>query len=276
MKAKRLLGAILAAGLLATVAAPASDAFAKKHDDVQADAPATKKAIALTLSGVAWGQSPRDVAAQIDRVLDDDYRPLYRDAQPGVQMKELDAQLAEEKAEFRRSRIDFGSLPTGMDASPLRGEYTYNNHESVMSFTRSHGDTTITQTYFFFIQERLWKVIEERKLNDTSPLGKSYTDAVVKLSTNYGVPGRVQQPDGTTRFAIEVDWKDSNTHLRAIQRGETGLALAYEDNGTLANLSSLRTNKATQDTGIDPDVAAAIRGPSQDPGPPPDAKKKKR
>jgi len=274
MKAKRLLGALLAGGLAAAVAMPASDALAKKND-VQADAPATKKAINLTLPGIAWGMSPRDVANQIDRILDDDYRPLYKDAQPGVQMTDLDRQIAEEKAEFRRSRIDFGSLPTGMDASPLRTEYTYNNKEAVMSFTRSHGDASITQTYFFFIQERLWKVIEERKLSDSSPLGKSYTEAVVKLSTNYGVPGRVQQPDGTTRFAIEVDWKDANSHLRAVQRSETSLALAYEDNGTLANLSSLRTNKATQDTGIDPDVAAAIRGPSQDPGPPPDKKKKR-
>ena len=62
--------------------------------------------------------------------------------------------------------------------------------------------------------------------------------------------------------------------MRAIQRSDTAMGLAFEDNGTLANLSSLRTNKPQADNGIDPDVAAAIRGPSQDPGPP-DPKKKK-
>ena len=138
-----------------------------------------------------------------------------------------------------------------------------------MSFTRK-GELT----YFFFIQERLWKIIEEKKLAEGSPLGKNYQEAVVKLSTNYGVPGRVQAT-GSTSGAVEVDWKDATTHLRAIQRGEAALGLAYEDNGTLANLSSLRSNKPVVDNGIDPDVAAAIRGPSNDPGPPDKGKDKK-
>jgi hypothetical protein len=130
-------------------------------------------------------------------------------------------------------------------------------------------------TYFFFIQERLWKIIENKALAEGNPLGKNYQDSVVKMSTNFGVPGRVS-PTGTTSGSVEVDWKDATTHLRAIQRGETALAMAYEDNGTLANLSSLRSNKAAADSGIDPDVAAALRGPSKDPGPPEkDPKKKK-
>ncbi len=275
MKAKKLLGALLAAGLGLAVAAPAADVLAKgKKDDAVADPPATKKAITLTLPGIVWGQSPKDVADKVDKILDEDYRSLYKEVSPGVRMRELDSSIAEDKASFRRSRIDFGKLPTGMDASALRNEYTYNNREAAYSFARTKGDATITITYFFFIQERLWKIIEERKLNDGSPLGKTYPEAVVKLSTNFGVPGRVQTPDGT-RLAVEVDWKDATTHLRAIQRGETSVAIAYEDNGTLANLASLRPNKAVVDTGIDPDVAAIMRGPSQDPGPPPDPKKKK-
>jgi hypothetical protein len=157
-----------------------------------------------------------------------------------------------------------------MDASPLRNEYTYNNKEAVMSFTRK-GELT----YFFFIQERLWKIIEEKKLSDASPLGKNYQDSVVKMSTNFGIPGRVVTT-GTTSGGVEVDWKDATTHLRVVQRGDTALALAYEDNGTLANLSSLRSNKPVVDNGIDPDVAAAMRGQDKEPGPPPADKGKKK
>jgi len=271
MKAKRLLGALLTAGLTLAAATQATDVLAKpKPEAVQADPPVVKKAIALTLSGIGWGQSPKQVGDTIDKILDEDYRPLYKEVQPGIKMKELDAQIAEDKAQFRRSRIDFGKLPTGLDSTPLRGEYTYNNKEALMSLTRK-GDLT----YFFFIQERLWKIIEEKKLNDTHPMGKTYQDAVVKMSTTFGVPGRVVSPDGTTHFAVEVDWKDATTHLRAIQRGETALGLGYEDNGTLANLSSLRANKPVADNGIDPDVAAIMRGPSADPGPPDKSKDKK-
>ncbi len=215
--------------------------------------------------------SPKQMGDALDKILDDDYRPRYKEVQPGIQMKDLDAQVAEDKSQFRRSRIDFGKLPTGLDSTPLRGEYTYNNKETMMSFTRK-GEVT----YFFFIQERLWKIIEEKKLGDGVPLGKSYMEAVVKLSTTYGIPGRVRQPDFVTLNAVEVDWKDATTHLRAIQRSDTAVGLAYEDNGTLANLASLRPNKAVVDNGIDPDVAGIMRAPDNAPGPPPDAKKKKK
>jgi hypothetical protein len=271
MKAKRLLSALLTVGLTLAAVTQVSDVLAKpKKEEAASEPPVVKKAIAMTWAGVSWSQSPKQVAEAIDKILDEDYRPLYKEVQPGIKMKELDAQIAEDKAAFRRSRVDFGKLPTGLDSTPLKGEYTYNNKEALMSITRK-GDLT----YFFFIQERLWKIIEEKKLSDTHPLGKTYQDAVVKMSTLFGVPGRVVPPDGTTHFALEVDWKDATTHLRAIQRGETAFGLGFEDNATVANLASLRPNKPAADNGIDPDVAAIMRGPSNDPGPPPDKGKKK-
>ncbi len=272
MKAKTLLGALLTVGLSLAVVAPAADVHAqgkKKKEDVStAEPPAVKKALTFALPGVTWGMTPAKVADRIDAILDDDYRPLYKEVQPGVRMKELDAQLAEEKAAFRRSRVDFGKLPTGYDATPLRGEYTYNNKECVYKLDRK-GMTT----WIFFIQERLWKVIEEHKLSEKHPLGKTYQEAVIKMTTDFGVPGRFLQPDGTNRFAIEVDWKDATTHLRAIQRTETAMGMGYEDNATVANLASLRPNKPAQDNGIDPDVAGIVR--NQPPPPPPEKDKKK-
>jgi hypothetical protein len=270
MNAKRLLGALLTAGLSLAMVTGAADVGAqkKKPDAPQTEAPSTKSAIKLTLPGVTWGQSPKQVAEAIDKILDDDYRPQYKEVQPGIRMKELDAQIAEDKSTFRRSRIDFGKLPTGVDAGPLRGEYTYQNREALMIFSRKGQVHNL-----FFIQERLWKIIDEHKLGDTHPFGKTYPEAVIKISTMFGVPGRVLPPEGN-RFAVEVDWKDATTHLRAIMRHDTALGLAFEDNGTLANLSSLRSFKPPVDDGVDPDVAAAIRGKAPEP-PPPDPKKKK-
>jgi hypothetical protein len=274
MNAKRLLGTLLAVGL-ALAAMPATDVLAqgkkpKKEEGPAPEPPLVKKAINFNLAGVTWGQSPKQVADAIDKILDEDYRPLYQGVQPGIRMKELDAQLAEDKAAFRRSRIDFGKLPTGVDATPLRGEYTYNNRETLMTLFRK-GENT----HFFYIQDRVWKIIEEHKnLDEKSPHGKSYSEAVIKVSTAYGVAGRVLPPDAN-RMALEVDWKDATTHLRAIQRSDAWIAYAYEDNATVANLASLRPNKPVDDNGIDPDVAAAVRGKSPDPGPPPKDDKKK-
>ncbi|MEP7121408.1 MAG: hypothetical protein ABJE95_10880 [Byssovorax sp.] len=275
MKAKRLLGAFLAVGLMTVAAAPTAFAAGGKPKKepaavVQAEAPTVKKSIDFPISGVAWGMTPKQVALAIDKLIDDDYRPLYKEVQPGVKMKALDAQLAEDKDQFRRGRIDFGALPTGIDSTPLRGEFTYQNKESLMTLNRK-GQVT----HFFFIQDKLWKVIEEVKLSDAHPLGKTFADAAVKLSAKNGVPGRVLTPD-VSRSAVEIDWKDGSTHLRLIQRSDTAVGIAYEDNSTVANLVALRPNKPVVSDGVDPAVAAIMRGGGDNgPPPPPAADKKK-
>lgn len=276
MKAKRLLGAFLAVGLVTLATVPTAFAAGTKPKKeaavaVQTEAPSVKKSIDFPIGGLAWGMTPKQVALAIDKLIDDDYRPLYKEVQPGVKMKALDAQLAEDKDQFRRGRIDFGTLPTGIDGTPLRGEFSYQNKESLMTLNRK-GHTT----HFFFIQDKLWKVIEEVNLSDAYPLGKTFQDVAVKLSAKHGVPGRVLPADAT-RASVEIDWKDGSTHLRVIQRSDTALAVAYEDNGTVANLAALRPNKPVADSGIDPSVAAIMRGGGDNgpPPPPPAADKKK-
>jgi hypothetical protein len=235
----------------------------------------TKKPIVLIPAGVSWGMSPKQVAAAIDKLLDEAYKPIYQKTSPGTAMKSLDAQLVEEKSIFRRSRIDFNNVPTGVDATPLKGEYTYLNKESMMTFTHEK-----TKTHFFFIQDKLWKVIDERTLGEGDPKdkgyrGKDFSEAVTKLAAVYGAPGRVLPADyDKGRNATEVDWKDAATHLRAIQRSDTSMAIALEDNLTLGNLASLRANKPPEDNGIDPAVAGVTRK-DEAPAPPPAADKTK-
>jgi len=281
MKAMKVLGTVLAIGLGLSVVGSASDVQAQTKArgkkaaavaTVAAEPPDTKKPIKMTPATLAWGMSHKQVATAMDAILDEDYKPLYQKVSPGVKMKALDAQLAEDKSAFRRSRIDFGKLPTGIDSTPLKGEYTYLNKESLMSITRN-GHTT----YFFFIQDKLWKIIHEVKLGEGSPAGKTWEEAVLKQVKALGVPGRVLQADFEKgRNSLEVDWKDGATHLRVIQRSDTAVAFAYEDTATLGNLTALRPNKPAANDDIDPAVAAAVRGskaPEPPPPPPADAKK---
>ncbi|MGK4007098.1 hypothetical protein WMF31_31035 [Sorangium sp. So ce1036] len=276
MKAKRLLGAALAVGLgLAAITSTTGAAAQPKGKSAAtarpAESPATKKTIALSPKGIAWGMSTKQVAAVIDKMLDAAYVPRYKATSPGVRMRALDAELAEEKSAFRRSRIDFGKLPTGVDATPLKGEYTYLNKESMMTLSRAG-----MKRHFFFIQDRLWKIIDEHTLGEGSPRGKDYQSAVVQLAKIFGVPGRVIPPDPDKgRYVTEVDWKDAATHFRAIERGETAIAFAYEDLVTLSSLDSLRPNKPVDANAIDPVVASAVRK-DEPPAPPPSEKPAKK
>jgi hypothetical protein len=277
MKASRLFGAVLAAGLGLSAIGISSDVEAQSKKPatkkeaapaIAAEAPMTKKPIVLEPKGLAWGMNHKQVAELYDKIFDEDYQPKYKAVSPGVKMKALDAALAEEKAAFRRSRVDFGKVPTGLDAGPLKGEYSYNNKESMLSVTRN-GLTT----YYFFIQDKLWKMVHEHRNNEA--WGKDFQAVVTKLAAQYGVPGRVIPADPAKgKPSPEVDWKDANTHLRAVQRSETSFALIFEDNVTLSNLASLRTFKPTEDSGIDPAVAAAVGPPSPPPPDPKDAKGK--
>ncbi|WP_438027557.1 hypothetical protein [Sorangium sp. So ce233] len=282
MKAKRLLGAGLAVGLgLAAITSTAVVAAQPKRGKGAAAAaaparpaepPATKKTIALTPPGIQWGMSTKQVAAVIDKMLDEAYVPRYKATSPGVKMRALDAELAEEKSAFRRSRIDFGKLPTGIDATPLKGEYTYLNKESMMTLIREGG-----KRHFFFIQDKLWKIIDEHALGEGNPRGKDFASAATKLAAAFGVPGRVTLPDPDKgRYVTEVDWKDAATHFRAIERGESEIAFAYEDLVTLSSLESLRPNKPADANAIDPSVASAIRKDEPPPAPPPDKAGKKK
>lgn len=254
----------LLVGLGAAGSAEAQKKPAKKaaSSGPAATPPLTKRPIRMYPKSLAWGMSHKQVALAYDKVIDGEFEARYRRVSPGVQMQALDAEVLEAKNVFRRSRIDFGKTPTGLDGTPLRGEYTYLNKESLLNYGRQD-----KQRYFFFIQDKLWKIVDEHKLGAKSPFGKTFEEAVVNIAKGLG-PGRVIPPDPDKgRYVTEVDWKDQTTHLRAVERGDTSFALIFEDNATASNIAALRTNKPKDESTVDPVVAAATR--KNEPAPPP-------
>lgn len=278
MKANKIWGALLATtfGLAAMMAATNADAEKKKADKVVAPTGPAQAIKPIQLlpatANLKWGLSVKDTAKAIDGMLDAEFKPIYQATSPGIAMKTLDSQLREEKSAFRRSRIDFGLLPVALDSTPLAKEYSYRNNESLLKLDRK-GEIR----YFFFIQDRLWKIIDEINLEKKNPYGKTLQDAAVKLSTTYGAAGRVVPPNPDKQiYATTIDWKDATTHVRLIERGETAIAIVYEDNATLDNIDTLRANKPVVEDDIPADIRALKQDAQPDPTPPPpDPKKKK-
>lgn len=235
---------------------------------IAAEAPAIKMAPELSPKGLRFGMSPSEVAELYDKALDREYVPLYRKVQPGPRMNALDAELREKKLSFRRSRVDFGTLPTGIDQTPIAGEYGYRTNESLMSIKQGEGTR-----YFFFHEEKLWKVYDELRLAEGSDLGATYQEGLEALAKRFEAVGRVREADPASgRNATEADWVDPQTRIRAIDRGyEDVLALVYEQRTKAEALVELRKANQKDANAMDPAVLAIVRGGgSESPEPPPE------
>jgi hypothetical protein len=261
----RVVGMLAAFGVAAFSlgAEPAALAKGKAKKEAAPAAPTGpakfKGKLVLSPKGLSWGDSVEMVAKLYDKEFDKEFLPLYKKAQPGPQMQSLDAELADKKALIRRNKIEFGSLPTGVDQSPLNGEYSYMNGEMMSKVKLRSG----VMRNFFFFKNKLWKIYDEHKLRKGGPYGENWEEAVKIITKKYGgVEPYTLEPDyAKGRNYPEAQWQDGgSTVIRAINR-EPMIGLVYQDANVYFNLSKYRVNKPKDPNAIDKDVAAATSKP---------------
>ncbi len=213
------------------------------------------KRVALSPEGLKFGMSLESIAKLYDSNFDKEFLPLYKKASPGPETDALDADIKQRKMEVRRSKVEFGQTPTGVDQTPLKGEYSYANGESMGRMTLKSG----TERYFFFFSDRLWKVYDAHKLKKGSPLGETYDEAVKKLGPKLGGPGKRMpaKPDAGQSFD-ETQWTTADMVIRAIDRGDV-VAVVWADREIQEKLPSMRKNKMKDQHAMDPDVASALK-----------------
>ena len=216
-----------------------------------------EKATPLSPKGLHWGLTLEGVAKVYDKVFEDEYLPLLRKAQPGYEMQGLEDEQKTKQGILRRGRVDFGNIPTGVDQSPMKGEYSYNNAESMATLRLRSG----TERHFFFFGDKLWKVYDEHKLTKGGTLGENFADATKVLSKRFGVAGKLVPADYEKGQAFdEMQWRDSDKTIRAVDRGNV-LGMVYADRTVADNLSQYRKNKPEDLHAMDREVAAATAHP---------------
>jgi len=230
-----------------------------------ADAPVVSSLSSLMQKEVHWGMNHLEVTEAYNKptgLFDSEYAPQLAKLQPGSAMDELETDRDSRKANFARSYTEFLDSPTGYDVSALHVEYTYNNGEAVQRLLKD-GKTR----YFFYIKDRLWKIYDEVPLKADGPLGATFQTAVASLGAVVGGAPRLRSSDASQGIdRPTADWQDGSTHLRAIDRsGEHLVGVVLEDKRTLANLASLRANKAADPFALDPSIAALTKHGVSDP-----------
>ena len=234
---------------------------------VPAEAPMTTDPIKLVPDGMKWGMPRADMEKLVDKFIDDDFRVKFKEAgSSGSKIKDLETEVANLKQTFRRSWIDLGTGPTGLDSGPLVAEYTKGNGEAIMSHHRGPG----VKIWFFFIGGRLWKTLEEISFVKGGLYGETMPDAAAKIVKGVGMTlprATPANPDKGSFYDV-LDWNDKDTHMRIWDRSGV-LVIVREERSTLANLGNLRkATAATKEAPMDPQIAAILRGEGGGPPPP--------
>jgi hypothetical protein len=238
--------------------------------DKSADKPAPTgvgaldKVIGIPPKGLHWDLTLEGVAKLYDKVFDDEYLPLLKKAEPGNQMTALEDELKNKQGILRRGRIEFGNIPTGVDQSPLKGEYSYRNGESMATLRLRSG----TERHFFFFSDKLWKVYDEHKLTKGGTLGENFQEAIKILEKRFGAPGKLVPANYDKGQPFdEVQWRDPEKIIRAVDLGPI-LGMVYASKTYVDNLAQYRKNQPEDLHEMDKDVAAATAHPPTDPSKP--------
>src|SRR5688500_7914543 len=208
------------------------------------------KPVQLAPEGLKWGLTHAGLSKVYDQSIDKEMLPVLRKAQPGPDLDAVNEELRNRKGVLRRSKVEFGDTPTGVDYTPLKGEYSYKNGESMASLTLRSG----TQRYFFFFNDSLWKIYDEHKLKEGGTLGANFDEAVKALTKRFGAPPKLTKADPKKGPAMnEAEWRDPDKVIRAVDRGET-LAMIYSERRIYENLANYRKNKVQDVRALDSEV----------------------
>jgi len=269
-----LASAMAVGGLYATVA-DAHPVVLGKPDTKKKAAPTkepgpteVEKKIKLSPDDIRFGLTMEEVAKLYEKVFDEEFVPLYQKVEPGPRMAELDSELAEKKTMLAHNKLEFGSLPSGLDNTPLGQEYTYNNGESMSHVKLRTG----VHRYFWYFGNHLWKILDIHKLGKKSKLGADYDSAVESLTKIFGKPPRVLKADFAVHRNLDsADWEDKDTIVRVLDHGDGNCGVAYIDRKIEEGIERFRTNKGDKKEALDRDVSDVTK---RDPGKAPEDKNK--
>ena len=214
--------------------------------------------LASYMEGLHWGMSHAELQKQMTQtggIIWKDYDEKLQKARVGPEQTALEAERESVKGAFGRSWTEFGVTPTGYDSTGLKNEYTYRNKEALMFIERKG-----KKRYYFFINDKLWKMYDEYPYAQ-GQMGASYQEAVAKINASLNANGRFQQPNDKGIDKPTTDWKDNQSHLRAIDRSNEGMVgVAIADQSVIANLAALRPNKPSDPNELDPSIIAVTKG----------------
>jgi hypothetical protein len=209
--------------------------------------------IATQMGDLRWGLSEREVASYAKRQLNEHYTAEITKTKDSGKQAQLKTELKQAQSEVDKSLTNFEGGHSRWDSSPIAGEFTYGNSESVMA-SKDHG----TDNYFFFVNGHLWKYIQVADKKEAGGDFKKFTHHVEdKFGKGRQKKGEVTPGQGQTQF---VEYLDRNSRMRAVDTSsKRSFSMIYEEMATVRELASTRPKAPTRLAGAEDDEAATAK-----------------
>jgi hypothetical protein len=206
-----------------------------KRKPAPAAAPAADagKAIQQELGEVRWGMSKADVLKVLKAQIRAEFEQRIKVERDIMRQDALYQEAQDRARRLSGDYVAFDGQKTGWDVSPIRGEFTHGNRETMLVVAQR-----TTRDMYFFIQGRLWKWYREY-----SPQALQVNDAgeaLAVLQSRFGA-GKPQQDRVSDAEAAHqgTTWTDGSTRVTALRRGADA-CLILEDQRTIDQLAVLR------------------------------------
>jgi hypothetical protein len=211
--------------------------------------------IATSMGDLRWGLSESEVTSFAKRKLADQYNGEISKTKDSGKQGKLRGELKQAQADVGKSVVNFSGGHSKWDNSPIAGEFTYGNGESMLMSKAPNA-----QDFYFFVDGRLWKWCE---VLDKAAVGggdfKKFSQAVEgKFGKGRVKKGEITPGHGNTQW---LEYLDRNSRLRAADNDSkrNGYALIYEEMATVRQLASTRPAKPTRLAGAADDDASEIK-----------------
>jgi hypothetical protein len=208
--------------------------------------------IAVSMGDLRWGLSESEVSSFVRRKLEERYNAQIQKTHDASKQAQLRSEMKRALADVRVT--EFTGSSSRWDRSPIAGEFTYGNGESML-FAKD--DTS--ENYYFFLSGRLWKwykALDKGTFNHGD--FKKFSESIEnKFGKGRLKKGELAPGQGEGQW---LEFMDRNSRMRAADNSKRGVfALIFEEMSTVRELASSRPSKPSRLAGASDDDESQIK-----------------
>ncbi|MFN3200634.1 MAG: hypothetical protein ACE366_19700 [Bradymonadia bacterium] len=216
-----------------------------------------KTGISSVLGLLDWGCSHNDVLGKVKAEIDERYAESLRQTTDVFEIDRIRKRKQQEYARVEKTYVQFGAQRTGYESSLIAKDFQKNSGESVVRV-----DDASAQRYYFFKDDRLWKVLVA--YNNSITRKVSFEKFARQVRKKYGRPVKMDwyTPKGGTKTIRAATWSDDMTQLKVEDRsaffGSFVMTFLSKDEGVALEANRVGTPASPANIADDPAVASAL------------------